>query len=195
MRKKHSVPKQRLVESGVTVYGIGSLDGVEYNETTDAIIEGVVEVFNSNHKRISGFFGYRQSKRPRKDLTELVLPEDVDPQAPVLQLAKSALVNYGGEFFASVDTAKSMVSNSATDQASKELEDLASTRSFGFIFLVQRHADMLNPRIERLRAEVSRLAVPSMHVLALSASESQPPRPPQAGPQSGADIGPGLDIL
>jgi hypothetical protein len=169
------------IDTGVKVYQAEALDGIEYNETTDAIINSAIDAYNVNHRPIRDFFGPREVIRPKVELPELMLPEGVDPHGPVLQLAKSAVVNYGGEFFASVDTSKSKVSNRAADTAVERLEDLARARSFGFVFLVQRYEDRHNPRIERMRGEISRLAVPSMSVITLPAPEAPEAMPADTG--------------
>ncbi len=221
MKRKH-IPPVKPVETGVSVIDRKDVEKVDSGAEYKKVIKNAINIFdfNMHAKKKDPFNIHSDNRYPKLDPLELMLPAGTNPHESILKLAKPVVEEYG-YFVASVDSAKATLSNRANDLAIKEIQALTKSRPVGFAFLVLRHEDRCRhdirglveimdeldafeepiviqgegshaPRLERLRESIGQLAVPTISIVTMAASEKVMPMEPE---QQQIDPGPGLSTL
>lgn len=207
-RHKDEAPRFNPYESGLRVYGRKDVEDIPPDEAAEKTLQPALDINTFNTRKREIFNAHPDNTLPQKPNLDLVLPEGVDPQGPVLQLASAGIRGYGFVSVFSVDSSKATRSWRETDNMTQWLEGVAVKHApdTGVMLLfVERSEDLsdesLGPRLSNLHGALSKLTVPRLTIVTTAAPHGAEPlqdtpkiEPSMLQPQD-HDVGPGMDML
>jgi hypothetical protein len=187
-RHRYSSPDTRVEEIGVSRYTENDAEIIDASQSEDAMAV-VASAINSHHRRIrrrSIATNYHTANDyPKERPPRLVLPRQMDPHRPAIQLARAGIRDFGVASVVSMDTTVPLTSNRGVERAEEWIGDInkwvsavnrsgAQNADPGLVILVERSEDENNPRLQELQGAIGNLAIPHLTLVTTADPNSTP---------------------